>query len=171
MLNISSISSVLSHPTWDVLVIFFFIAAGFFYGFSAGIKRLIAVLFGLYTGQLIFENLHFLDFFVKGMDLTEIFLFRIVAFAIIVLILSYFFSKTIFTGGYGETKIWWHIFLLSFLEVGLLMSVVFRLFPASDIFTFSPVVSYVFASRGAFFWWLVLPLCALFVIMRRHKGN
>jgi len=169
MIDITYISSILSNPTWDILVIFFFIAGGFFYGLSVGKRKLIAVLFGIYAGQLLFENLNILNFIVDGRDLIEVFLFRVLTFAVIVLLLSYLFIKTIFRGGGDDTKIWWQIFLMSFLESGLLISSVFRLLPESDLFNFSPIVHYFFASQGAFFWWLILPLPALFVIMRKRK--
>lgn len=167
MLNISYISSVLSHPTWDLIAVFLFVAVGFFYGWMAGKARLLSVLLGIYIAQLLFVNMHFLNFFLAGRTLLETFLMRVTVFLALVAVLSHLFFKTFLRSVPEDEKVWWKTFALSFLEVGLLMASVFALLPAVELFQFSPVVKYVFASPDAFLWWLVLPLAALFIIMRR----
>ncbi|MBI5045799.1 MAG: hypothetical protein HZC14_02235 [Candidatus Niyogibacteria bacterium] len=167
MLNISYMSSILSHPTWDLIAIFLFIVAGFFYGWLSGKARLLSVLLSIYIAQILFVNMHFLNFFIAGRTLLETFLMRISVFSVLVIVLSHLFYKTFLRSISEEPRIWWKVFVLSFLEVGLLMASIFTLLPAVELFTFSPVVKYVFASPDAFLWWLVLPLAALFIIMRR----
>ena len=166
--NLETISKILTHPTWDVLVVLFFIAAGFFYGISAGKTKLIAVLFSLYVSATVFKNLSYLDFLTKGRSLFGTFLVRGAVFAILVLLLIILFNKFLSRDYTSGTRVWWQIFLLSFLEVGLLMSLIFQLLPVKNLFAFSPVVENIFASSKAFFWWLILPLVALFVIVRRR---
>ena len=166
MPNLDSITGVLNGPSWDIIALFVFLAAGVFYGLTTGRSRLVAVLFALYTGALIFENLAFVEAFTRGKGLLEIFLWRVGIFAGLVLILSFFFSKFVFPYRPESGRLW-QILLLSFLEVGFFASFAFRLLPSVELFTFSPVVQFLFVSPGAFFWWLVLPLPALFLIMRR----
>ncbi len=166
--NLQEISKILSHPTWDLVLIIFFIAAGFFYGLSSGRSRLITVLFSLYIYAIIFENFSYLDPFIKGRPIIETFLFRIVIFGILILLLSALFSRILNRDNVSGTRVWWQIFLLSFLETGLLMSFVFKLLPAKEIFDFSPVVQNFFASDRAFFWWLTLPIVALFFILKKR---
>ena len=166
--NLETISKILTHPTWDLMVIFFFIAAGFFYGISSGKKKLIAALFSLYVSGLVFANFSYLDFVVKGRTLLEVFLFRSLTFAVLIILLALLFNRILSRDDSSGTRQWWQVFLLSFLEVGLLMSFIFQLLPAKELFTFSPVVKNIFASSGAFFWWLTLPLVALFFISRKR---
>lgn len=166
--SLETISKILTHPTWDLLVVFFFIAAGFFYGITSGKTRLISVLLSLYVSALVFENFSYLNFFVSGRPLFEVFLFRSLIFVILIILLSLLFNRILFRDSLGGTKVWWQVFLLSFLEVGLLMSLIFQLLPAKDIFDFSPLVRNLFASSRAFFWWLTLPLVALFFVARKR---
>ncbi|MFH0803525.1 MAG: hypothetical protein V1877_00170 [Candidatus Tagabacteria bacterium] len=166
--NLETISKILTHPTWDLLVVFFFVAAGFFYGITSGKAKLISALFSLYISGLIFENFSYLDFLTKGRTLIETFLFRGSAFAILVILLTFLFNRVLSRDYVSGTREWWKVFFLSFLETGLLMSFIFQLLPAKELFNFSPIVQNIFASSRAFFWWLTLPLVALFFIARKR---
>jgi hypothetical protein len=166
--NLQNISKVLSNPSWDLMVVLFFIAAGFFYGITLGKTKLIAALFSLYISALVFENFSYLDFLLKGQPLLEVFLFRALVFAILIVLLTILFNRFLSQDNVSGTREWWKIFVLSFLEVGLLMSFVFRLLPAKELFDFSPLVENLFASSRAFLWWLTLPLVALFFVSRKH---
>lgn len=166
-MDLQTISQIASNPTWDIIAVLFFVAVGFFYGISVGKERLIAVLFALYTSTLLFQNLTLIDFLIEGKGAFDIFLFRSVGFFILIIVLSRLFIRTVFSGKSAKSHAWWQIFLLSFLEVGFFMSALFRLFPNIGLFEFSPLVQILFASPQAFFWWLLLPLPALFIIMRR----
>lgn len=167
MANLETISKILANPTWDLMVILFFVAAGFFYGITVGKTKLIAMLFSLYVSGLVFENFSYLDFLTKGRPLIEIFLLRAAAFAVLIVALAFLFNRFLPQDYTSGTREWWRIFILSFLEVGLLMSFIFQLFPAKELFTFSPFVKNLFASSRAFFWWLTLPLVALFFVRKR----
>ena len=72
--------------TWDIMALFAFLAVGVFYGLASGRSRLVAVLFALYTGALLFENLGFVEIFTRGKGLLEIFLWRVGIFAALVLV-------------------------------------------------------------------------------------
>ncbi len=166
--NLETISKILTHPTWDLLAVFFFAAAGFFYGITSGKTKLIAALFSIYISGLVFENFSYLDAFIKNRPLLEIFLLRGLIFLILVILLAILFNKVLPRDYVSGTREWWKIFLLSFLEVGLLMSFIFQLLPARELFDFSPIVQNIFASSKVFFWWLTLPLVALFFIGRKR---
>jgi len=162
-MNFYQVSALLAHPTWDILVILGFIIIGFFYGISAGRAKLIAILFSLYVSGFIFENFYYIGDLVQGRNIFEEFLFRGFIFATIVTVLTILFLKVLAEDIGSHKKYWWKALLLSFTSTGLLFSYIFHLFPAKEIFTFSPLVQSLFASNSAFFWWLVLPLSALFL--------
>ena len=166
--NLETATKILSNPTWDLLVLLFFLAMGFFYGLMAGKKKLLAILFSIYISIILLENFNYLDFFTQGEKIFNVFFVRASTFLALIVLLGILFAKTIFRGKPRREK-WWQVFLLSFLETGLLMSAVFQLLPAKDLFTFSPFVQTFFASTEVFFWWLTLPLVALFFILRRGK--
>ncbi len=165
-MSFEQINAILGNPSWDILVVFAFVAVGFFYGISAGKTRLISFLFALYVSGFLFKNFYYLDRLIKGGTIVETFFARGFVFFLIVLALSALFSRFIEAHQDSSEKNWWHILLISFLASGLLFSYLFHLFPAREIFTFSPVVQNIFASDAAFFWWLTLPLVALFLARR-----
>jgi hypothetical protein len=166
--NLEIISKILANPTWDLMAVLFFVAAGFFYGITLGKMKLVAALLSLYISALVFENFSYLDYFIKGQTLLNVFLFRALVFVILIILLTILFNRFLLRDNVSGTREWWKIFLLSFLEVGLLMSFVFQLLPAKELFNFSPIVKNLFASSRAFFWWLTLPLVALFFVSNKH---
>lgn len=168
LISLETISKILNNPSWDLMVVLFFVAAGFFYGITLGKTKLVAALLSLYISGLIFENFSYLDYFVKGQPLLNVFLFRALVFAILIILLTVLFSRFLSADRISGTREWWKVFVLSFLEVGLLMSFIFQLLPAKELFNFSPIVENLFASSRAFFWWLTLPLVALFFVSRKH---
>lgn len=161
-MDFQQINAILGNPSWDIIVLFAFTAVGFFYGISAGKTRIVSFLFSLYVAGFLFENFYYLDRIIKGGTLIEIFLSRVFLFSLIALALNALFSRFIESHCEESEKNWWHVLLLSFLSTGLLFSYLFHLFPVREIFTFSPIVQSFFASDAAFFWWLTLPLVALF---------
>jgi ABC-type glycerol-3-phosphate transport system permease component len=161
-MNLQQINALLRNPSWDVIVIFAFIAVGFFYGISSGRSKLLALLFSLYVSGFLFENFYYIGQLVKGRTIIEEFLFRSFIFATIAVILTILFSKVL-GGPDSGPRNWWKSLLLSFVSAGLLFSYLFHLFPAREIFTFSPLIQNFFASESAFFWWLTLPLIAIFL--------
>ncbi len=161
--NFQEISEIISNPSWDWIAIFSFIAAGFFYALASGRRYLVAVLVSTYISAFIFENFRFLDFLVKDRGSIEVFLIRAASFFAILVLVSFAAGRLVRRD--FEAKAWWQAFLLSFMEVGFLFSLMFQFLPAREIFTFSPVVENIFAGENAFFWWLVGPLVALWLVL------
>lgn len=166
--NLDAISKILNHPTWDVVVIFLFIAVGFFYGLSTGKTKLIAVLISLYVSAFLFKNISYIDSFVKGRNILETLLFRAAILAITIFLLAILFNRLLPRDGVSGAKSWLSVFLLSFLEAGLLASLIFQLLPVKKIFVFSPLTQALFASNNALIFWLTIPLIVLFFISRRR---
>lgn len=165
-MDVAKISQVLSNPSWDLIVLFVFIAVGFFYGISAGKSRMVAFLISLYITGFIFENFSYLDKFFKTESLSVIFFYRVASFLVLLFLINFLMSKVMRLNAEGGREKWWQVLLISFLSTGLLFSYLFHLFPAKDLFTFSPIVQNIFASDKIFFWWLTLPLVALFIVRR-----
>jgi len=162
-MDLKQINILLRNPSWDLIAIFAFIAIGFFYGISSGRAKLLALLFSLYVSGFLFEKFYYLDQLVKGRTLIEEFLFRGFIFATMVVILTILFARVLEAGYESGHRNWWKSLMLSFMSAGLLFSYLFHLFPGREIFPFSPLIHNLFASDSAFFWWLPLPLIALFL--------
>lgn len=162
-MSFEQINLIIGNPSWDMIVIFAFVAIGFFYGISAGKTRMVAFLFSLYISGFLFENFSYLERLISSQTLMETFLFRVFFFFLIVLVIGALISQFINIPPEASEKNWWHILLISFSSTGLLFSYLFALFPAREVITFSPIVQTIFASNTAFFWWLTVPLVSLFL--------
>lgn len=158
--NFQEVSRILSNPSWDIIVLFFFVAVGFFYGISAGRAKLVSFMLSVYVGGFLFDNFSYIDELIKNGSIAEKFFSKVFIFFLLVLALNILFSKIITSG--ADNKKWWHALLISFSTSGLLFSYIFHIFPGKNIFTFSPLIQNLFASNDAFFWWLILPILALF---------
>jgi hypothetical protein len=145
------------------IVLFFFAAAGFFYGILAGKGKLISLLISFYVGGFLFSNFYYFNNLTKENNLFELFLLRIFVFFLIILALNILFSKILAVRSEKESKKWWQILLISVFLSGLLFSYIFHLFSGEKLFIFSPFLQNLFASKTAFFWWLILPLAAIFL--------
>lgn len=165
-MGLSQINEILSHPSWDIIALFLFIAFGFFYGISGGKSRLVSLTVSLYIAGFFYDNFFYLDQLIEGKTLFEVFLFRAFVFLMLVIALNALFLKIISCQFESKSKEWWQVLLLSFLNTGLLFSFIFHLFPSKELFTFSPLVKNLFASDKALFWWLLAPLATLFLIRK-----
>lgn len=165
-MDFGQISKTISNPSWDLIVIFAFVAFGFFYGISSGKSKLVSLIFSLYVSGFLFEHFDYFDKLTGKETVSQTFFLRISIFLAMVIILNILFIKVLrFHSESGEKK-WWQVLMLSFLASGLLFSSLFQMFPFKEIFTFSPIVQNLFASDRVFFWWLILPLVALFLTRR-----
>jgi hypothetical protein len=165
--NLDAISKILNHPTWDIVALLFLVAVGFFYGLSAGKTKLLAVLTSLYVSAFLFENISYIDSFVRGRNILETLLFRAAILAVIIFLLTVAFNKLLSRDSASGAKSWLSALLLSFLETGLLASLIFRLLPVKQVLVFSPLAQNLFASDNALIFWLTAPLIVLFFISRR----
>lgn len=159
---------ILSHPTWDVLLIFALLAAGFFYGISAGKVRIAAIIMYTYVTLALFSAFP-IDQWTKSFNFAEEFLVKIAIF------LSLFLFFIYFLGGRKKWSIafstsWWQVFLLSFLQVGLLIHILVGFLPPEKIKLLAPLTRTVFANSALHVWWLAVPLAAL-VLLRRFGAR
>ena len=155
---------ILSHPTWDLLLIFALLASGFFYGISAGKIRIAAIIMYTYVTLALFSAFP-IEQWTKSLNFAEEFLIKIVLFLLLFLFFIYFL------GGRKKWNIafstsWWQVSLLSFLQVGLLIHILVGFLPPDKVKFLAPVTRNVFADPSLHVWWLAVPLAAL-VILRR----
>lgn len=164
-MEFNKLNAIVSNPSWDMIVLFIFLAFFFFYGIIGGRNKVVSLILSLYISGFFFENFFYLDYFIKGKGIVYLFVLRVMIFLIILVALNFLFSRILsLSSGLGRD--WWQSLVLSFLGTGLLFSFIFHLFPAKEIFTFSPLIKYLFASNKAFFWWLLAPLVTLFLIRK-----
>lgn len=151
-------------PTWDVLLIFFFLASGFFYGLFFGRARLLGLVVGVYIGITFREAVSFFDITKDTVTISaiQISAFMLGACAAYVIIYASFLRGR----RLGDER-WWQIFLLSFLMMGLVASTIVRLLPTDMQHIFTEAIRQIFISNEAYTIWLALPLLAVLLTSRR----
>ncbi len=160
----STAEQIWSHPTWDLILIFALLAGGFFYGLMAGKRRIAATIIYTYVALAVSSALPIGRWFAPSTEL-DIFWIRAGSFAALFLILAFFLGSRR-SKGLAPAGTWWQIFLLSFLQVGLLIHLVLGFLPQEKIKLLASLTKTVFANPDFHIWWLIIPL-ALLIILRR----
>src|SRR3989338_7635907 len=160
--------SILSHPTWDILLIFFFVAAGFFYGISAGKRRIVSALLFTYVAIAVFPLVP-IEKIANLTDVKNIFYVKSAVFVFLFFALYFLLGNKKLRFGFSKGESWWQLFLLSFFQVGLLLNTIFILLPPEKIKILAPVTREVFARPETKIWWYILPLLALFLIKKLEQ--
>lgn len=173
-LHLAAISAktkiILSNPTWDLILVFVFLAIGFFYGISKGRYRTVSTILYTYVALALVHAISFPSLLqMTGIQKEKEFVLQIAVFLFIFFTLAVLLAR-------GKPRIvdrafsWWQMFLLSFLQTGLLIHIILSFLPPEYTREFAPLTKTVFAHSASNIWWLVGPLAVL-AIIRRLKPN
>ena len=153
-----------SNPTWDIISIFTLLAVGFFYGISSGKRRLAITLIYTYVALALHSTLP-LQKLNQFLGVKDDFFLKIGSFLVIFFLLIFLLGSRK-NRGFAPPVAWWQIFLLSFLQVGLLIHTVLNFLPPEKIKILAPVTKKFFASPDLHIWWLVIPIVFIIILRR-----
>ncbi len=158
------LAAYLRHPAVDILVISFFLGAGFLWGMMNGKAKLLAFLLAtylaLFISPLIFE---LLDSHKLGVHL-----YRNLLVYGVMLALLFVFTERIFLRGMGKQSYrWLSALLMSFLSTGLFVAGTLNIISFRGIIKLSPITKTLFAGPDAYFVWAVVPIIGLALLSRR----
>ena len=160
-------SQILSHPTWDVILIFAMIAIGFFYGISRGRHKMVSSVINTYVALALFNAVPIVSI-ANYFKIDNLFIVKTSVFFIIFLPLVFLMNRG--RPRYLRSSIsWWQVFLLSFIQTGLLIHIVFSFLSSETTKNLAPITKSFFANTNLTLWWLGLPL--LFLIFIRRSGR
>jgi hypothetical protein len=166
-----------SNPSWDLFIILFFVVAAFLYGLSLGRDRIIVILVSIYMGLAVVTNAPFLRdaSFQSNINntISQLFVVKISMFIIVFVLLFFLLSrsalmKTIASA--DQAGSWWHVFLFSFLHVGLIISIVLSFLPPEAASNLAPLTRKIFTSDIGRFCWIVGPILAM-ILVRGNKDK
>lgn len=155
---------VWSNPTWDIISVFTLIAIGFFYGISAGKRRIAVTLIYTYVALAIHTALP-LTKLNQSLGVKEDFFLKIGSFLAIFFLVVFLLSSRK-NRGFAPAAAWWQIFILSFMQAGLLIHTVLNFLPPEKIKLLAPITKKFFASPDLHIWWLLVPLVFLIILRR-----
>ena len=161
--------AILSHPTWDVMTIVALVGIGFFYGIAAGKRRIAITILYTYVAYAITSVLPFERLSAFANFPQEVFIK-----AGIFLIL--FFVLPLLLGAkqrirFANAGAWWQIFILSFLQAGLLLHILITFLPGEYTALLAPVTKNLLTTPGFHLLWFIGPLVALIVLRRLESRN
>lgn len=158
-------------PSWDIFIIFFFIAAAFLYGLSLGLNRILIILISIYLSLALIDYFPFINATLPEIKIGGGISLRVTLFIGVVLILFFFLSRSAllkaFSGGADGS--FFQILIFSILHVGLLISVVLSYMPESFNNKLSPLTHTLFIDKTARFVWIFLPIIAMIMAGRVKK--
>lgn len=160
-------SQILSHPTWDIVLIFVMIAIGFFYGISRGRHKMVSSVINTYVSLAVFHAMP-IEAIARYIKIENLFIVKTAVFFAIFLPLVFLLNRG--RPRYFKSNIsWWQVFLLSFIQTGLLIHIVFSFLSSETVKQLAPFTRSFFANTNLTIWWLVIPL--LFMIFLRRSGR
>lgn len=162
----------LSTPTWDLIIFLFFGVSVLFYGFLLEKEKIINLLVSSYLALAVATNLPYLDKLSEIINKTGIFAFQTSAFVLIFVILFILLSKSSILSSFsGLGSGWLQTILFSFLQVGLLLSVILSFLPPAAIENLSVFTRVIFTSDLGRFLWIILPILALIFFGKEGGGG
>jgi len=161
---LSLITVVAKNPALDVLVIVFFLAAGFFWGMMGGKSKLLSFLLAtylaLFISPLAFE---FLDQYKIAPHPYRNLTVHVAVFALLFIVCE----RVLFRGLGRASFKWWQAFVISFLAVGIFIAGTLNIISLKGIIKLSPLVINLFAGSSAYLFWAIAPLVGLLLFSRK----
>jgi|GEM_PF-3087168 len=153
------------HPAVDMLVIAFFLGAGFLWGMMGGKAKLLSFLLSTYLALFISP----LVFNLLDSHKLGIHVYRNLLVYAVVLALLFVFIERIFLRGIGKQSYrWLPALLISFLSTGLFVAGTLNIISFRGIIQLSPITKTLFAGPDAYVIWAIAPIVGLVLLSRKY---
>lgn len=156
----------IANPTWDTFLVLSFIIATLLYSFFVNRERLGVVLLSTYSAIALFAATPVLRDYIDALPVADGIPYRLGIFLLFFLVLFILFSSNLHLRTDSEQP-WLTGLILSFLQVGLLLSALLSYVP-SEVFSTQFVRSFFTDDipRSA---WMLAPIVAMIFI--RHRSG
>ena len=163
-----------SNPSWDLFIVIFFVVGSLLYGFSLGRTRVIVLLVSMYIALAIANSAPYLNQlnFSTKINIENWGTLKITTFVGMFVMLFFVLSRSALIKSINDDTQgkWWQILLFSFLQVGLLISIILSYLPHNVSGNLAALTQNVFASEAGRLAWLVLPVFAM-MLVRKSKDE
>ncbi|MEK7643604.1 MAG: hypothetical protein AAB372_04130 [Patescibacteria group bacterium] len=162
---LATVSQFLKNPAWDIVLIGFFLVAGFLWGtMSGGRAKLYSFLFAsyvaLFASPTIFKVADTYKF------LTNTSYQRLAIYGVFFLVVFLIFDQRIFSALPRTGYRWWQAFVMSFLEVGLFVAGTLSIINFRGIIEFSSLTKTLFVGPSAYLFWALAPILGLLLVSK-----
>lgn len=158
----------LTDPSWDLFVLVTFLVGIYFYLFKYGKDRAFIVLLASYVSLALVEKLPLIKS-VTGLALEESYRNKAALFVFGIFAVSWMILRSDFTSDFrqGSRKAWFETLVLSFLQIGFIISVIISFMPPAAAGSLSIFLRAVFAQDSARLFWMASPLFAILLIKEK----
>ncbi|HUT22079.1 MAG TPA: hypothetical protein VMX18_01570 [Candidatus Bipolaricaulota bacterium] len=158
------------NPSWDLIVLLFFTVGALLYGIAMGRSRIIVVLLSLYITLAIAYTIPWSKYLKGSISINNAFVLQATVFIILLVVCFFLISRSAVGRVIGDSSgAWWQVIVFSFLQIGLLISVIFTFLPSSFLNNFSFVTREVFVSDIGRLVWLGLPILAMMLVKEKEE--
>jgi len=145
----------------DVTLILFIAFLSFIYGMVLGKYRVMNILINIYISFALMQVVP--KEFLKNSQIEVIVFFVLL---VLLTILSKRFYDISFSG--AGSSFLWRIFVVSFLQIVLVLSIIFSILPKSEVLNYVSPTAYEYLVSGYFpLFWMAFPLIFLFFLCKR----
>lgn len=168
MQYLADLSTFVKNPAWDVLLILFFLSAGFIFGATGGGRaKIYALLFAAYVNLYVSPVLF--GFYSPLYSTSNEGLVYLSIYTVSFIILFVFLDRVTFRIVPRTPIRWWHALMMSFLVVGLFVTGGLSLLAFSGIIEFSQITTTLFVGVSAYRFWAIAPFVGLLILSRGSK--
>ena len=159
-----------SKPTWDLMVIIIFLAVSVLYGLSVGRNRLVVTIVSTYMALAVVTFVPFTSLKWTAPYFSSPTM-RVILFLGIFIILFFLLSRSALIGSISSDigGGWWQVIIFGFLQIGLLINIIFSYLPPGALSHFSDPLKFYFISDIATTFWICAPI-ALLILVRKRVG-
>ncbi len=169
-MNIQDVTSSLSGTVsgWDILVAVVFMGGVLFYSLGLGRDRVFIVLISTYISLALFEKSGVI-FKTAGFQVRHSFVNDTIIFLAVILFSFFVLSNSVFTSVFDQSPkgTWLQTLTISFLQIGLTISIIVSFFSPEKADTLSFFMKSVFVENGAQSFWLLAPFAAMVLLRIR----
>lgn len=154
-----------SNPSWDVIVLLFFVGGALLYGMAMGRSRIIVILMSIYITSAIANAVPWDRFFSGSISVNNALVLQAGTFIVLLIALFFLISRSAVGRVIGDSGgKWWHVILFSFLQIGLIISVIMSFLPDQFLANFSDLTREIFTSDIGKIVWLVMPIAGMLLV-------
>lgn len=161
---LTSAGAILAHPTVDIGVIFVLFAGGLFWAFVAGRRKVVSTIMLTYIALAVFPALP-TSWLLSFIAIRNHAIGAIGVFILLFLLLALFLGAR--RGrAFGIVGPWWQTLALSFLQMGLLIHIIFSFLAEDKANVLSGFTRNIFTDPAVHLWWLLAPILFLIIVRR-----
>ena len=165
-----SAKSALFHPTWDIMLLFFIVAAVFVYTIATGKGRVTLIILGTYIAYGISSFIFYHKAILKVLIPTAS-IPRLTIFGIILLFSIYFLFKSqmgaLIRSGMRDIA-WWSALIQSIMVAGLLSSLLYTFLSPEETKLLSPLTNILIGNPEVQLIWIFAPF-AWYAVLNAFK--